>query len=348
MAVPLSPQQYDTDSKRMDFYGRVVAEIESGPGVQRAALSSNPPFTAEGNTHSFRIEGRAASPQDQFNDALYRESSGHYLQTLGAHLMAGRLLNDSDSPQSQPVVVINETFVRQFWPHSNPLGDKLKFNRADPKSPWRTVVGVIADVKERGLQLESKPAMYVPFTQVTQPDGDYLVVRTVANPASVVNPIRAAIARVDPEQPVTHVSTMDEFIELGIRDHAEQTRVLSIFAGLALFLAALGIYGVLAYSVAQRRKEIGVRIALGADVLNVTGLVLKQGMLLTGSGLLLGLGLAFAFTRAMNSLLFGVAPLDPVSFSSSLLILTAVSLAACLLPAVSAARVAPILALCEE
>ena len=348
MTMPLSPQQYNTDSKRMDFYERVIAEVESVPGVQRAALSSNPPFTAEGNTHSFRIDGRAPSPQDQFNDALYRESSGHYLQTLGAHLMSGRLLDDADSPQSQPVVVINETFARQFWPHSNPLGDKLKFNRADPKSPWRTIVGVISDVKERGLRLESKPAMYVPFTQVNQPDGDYLVVRTAVNPASVVNSIRAAIARVDPEQPVAQVSTMDETIELGIREHAEQTRVLSIFAGLALFLAALGIYGVLAYSVAQRRKEIGVRIALGADALNVTGLVLKQGMLLTGFGLLLGLGLALAFTRAMQGLLFGVAPLDPVSFSSSLLILLAASLAACLLPAVNASRVDPIVALREE
>ncbi len=348
MVLPLSPQQYDTDAKRVNLYQHVLEQVERLPGAKSAGFSSNPPFTSEGNTTGFRIAGRAPTPDDKFNDALYRESSGHYLQTLGAHAVAGRVLSDNDGPQSQPVVVINSTFVRRFWPHSNPIGEKLNLDSNDPKSPWRTIVGVIADVRERGLQLEDKPAVYIPLTQVSKPDAGYLVVRTTSEPTSLSNPIRAAVARVDPEQPVTRVSTLDELIQLGIRDHAEQTRVLSIFAGLALFLAALGIYGVLAYSVAQRRKEIGVRIALGADAVNITGLVLKQGMLLTASGLFVGLVLALGLTRAMQNLLFGVAPFDPLSFSSGLLILVSAALLACLLPAFKASRVNPILALREE
>ncbi len=346
MATPLSPQLYKSDVERLSYYSRVLQQVSQVPAVKSAAFSSNPPFTAEGNTTGFHIEGRAPKAEDQLNDALYREVSTGYLRTLGARLLSGRLLSDRDAPASQLVVVINETFAKRYWPGRSPLGSRIR--NGDEGVVWRTVIGVISDVKERGLKLDMKPAIYLPITQVKDINPGYLVVRTATDPLSLVNSIKAAVAAVNPDQPVANVKTMDEYVAGGMREQADQARLLGIFAGLALFLATLGIYGVLAYSIAQRRKEIGLRMALGAHAANVTRLVVKEGLSLTAFGLLSGLLLTFVCTRGMQTLLFGVQPLDPASLLGSLAILLIAALLACLLPALRAARVNPILALREE
>jgi ABC-type antimicrobial peptide transport system permease subunit len=209
-------------------------------------------------------------------------------------------------------------------------------------------VGVIADVRERGLQLDLKPGMYLPFPQVQQPSASYLIVRTAEDPNSLINSIRSAVWSVDPEQPMALIRTMDEYIERGVRDRSHQMKVLEIFAGLALFLAGLGIYGVLAFSVVQRRREIGIRRALGATSANVTGMILRNGLGLAVAGLIVGAFLAAASTRAMQSLLFGVKPIDPVSMCVAAAILLLSATAACLIPTMTAARVDPASVLRDE
>jgi ABC-type antimicrobial peptide transport system permease subunit len=190
--------------------------------------------------------------------------------------------------------------------------------------------------------------MYLPFSQVQQPSASYLIVRTAEDPNSLINPIRSAMWSVDPEQPMALIRTMDEYIERGVRDRSHQMKVLEIFAGLALFLAGLGIYGVLAFSVVQRRREIGIRRALGATSANVTGMILRNGLGLAVAGLIVGAFLAAASTRAMESLLFGVKPIDPVSMSVAAAIMLLSATAACLIPTLTAARVDPSAVLRDE
>jgi putative ABC transport system permease protein len=348
MLTPLSPQVYNSDPKILSYMDRVVGQVGKIPGVRGAGFASDLPFTSIGDTDGFLIENRPPSPDDNFNDALYREVSSNYLQVLGAHLASGRLIDSRDGVTQPLSVVINETFAHQFWPHQNPVGARLRFSSRTTATPWRTIVGVVADVKERGLTLDMKPAIYVPAAQVQQPSPDYLIVRTALDPVSLTSAIRSAISSVDPEQPVSTIRTMDEYAELEIRNRAHQMDVFALFAALALFLASLGIHGVLAYSVTQRRREIGVRIALGARTTNVTGLILKQGMLLTLIGLAVGSLLAAGSMGAMRSLLFGVSPLDPVVFSAGIAMLLLASLAACLVPALSASRVDPMLTLKDD
>lgn len=349
MATPLSPQVYDTDQKILSFMDQTIDRVGKMPGVRGAAFASDMPFTSEGDTDGFRIENRAPSPDDDFNDALYREISGNYLQVLDVQLVSGRLIDDRDASGRPLSVVINETFARRFWPHVNPVGARMRFTGSGPDAePWRTIVGVIADVKERGLQLGMKPAMYVPLAQVHQPSPDYLIVRTTLDPMGLLPDVRKAIASVNPEQPLAWIRSMDEYAEIETRNRAHQMGVFALFAGLALFLASLGIYGVLAYSVTQRRREIGLRIALGAQTANVTGLVLRQGMELTLIGLVVGCVLAAGALGALRGLLFGVSPLDPLAFSSGIATLLLASLTACLAPAISASRVDPMLTLKDD
>jgi putative ABC transport system permease protein len=348
MVMPISPKTYDTAPKIISYMDRVVDQTGKIPGVRGAAFASDLPFTSIGDTDGFRIENRAPSPDDNFNDALYREISGNYLQVLGAHLVAGRLIDARDGVNKPLSVVINETFARQFWPHESPVGAHLRLTDHAKTTPWRTIVGVVADIKERGLQLDMKPAIYLPASQVEEPSPSYLILRTALDPASLTPAIRRAVSSVNPEQPLALIRTMDQYADLEKRDREHQMDVFALFAVLALFLASLGIYGVLAYSVTQRRREIGVRIALGARTTNVTGLILKQGMVLTFIGLAVGSLFAAASMGAMRSLLFGVSPFDPTVFSAGVVMLLLASLAACLAPALSASRVDPMLTLKDD
>jgi len=349
MSTPLSQKAYDTDAKRVSFSDRVLAQVLRIPGVRAAGYASDMPFTSIGDTTGFLIEGRAVTPEDRFNDALYREVSAGYLQALGARLVEGRLLDERDTADAPRAVVINETFARRYWPGRSPLGARIILDD-DPhsKAPRPTVVGVIHDVRERGLALALKPAMYLPFRQVRRPGVDYLLVRTAVPPAGVINDVQRAIHSVDSEEPVRLVRTMQDSIDAETAGRNHQMRVLSLFAALALFLAALGIYGVLAYAVAQRRREIGIRRAFGADSVSVAALVLRQGFALTACGLAAGAALSWAATRAMHSLLAGVQPVSPglLAGAGGVLLLTA--FAACLAPSISAAHVDPAGILREE
>lgn len=347
LRTALGPK-YNDPVKRLGYYQRVLEQTSALPGVSGAAFASMLPFQSSGNTRRFQIEGVA--PDLNFSpDALFRIGTGSYLQTLGVKVREGRLFDDRDTGSSTPVIVINETFARHFWPGEPAIGHRISVSFPNPV--WRTVVGVVADVQERGYGLWMKPGAYVPAAQPVDIGGysaDYLVVRTKKAPTTLIEPMRKVITGVDPEQPVSNVQTMNEIVDENVADRRQQMTLLGSFAGLALLLASIGLYGVLSYSVSQRRREVALRMALGATPSKVTGMVVRHGIGLTGGGLLIGLLSSWAATRVLKNLLYGVSSTDPKTFGVVALLLTLVGLAACWIPARRATHVDPIVVLREE
>jgi putative ABC transport system permease protein len=346
--LPLPQSRYDTDAKIRNFYHRVLDELRSKPGITSAAFVSDAPFLSEGDTEGYTVEGAPPPEPGQVNDALYREVTPNYLSAVGAKLVEGRSLQESDTETSEPVVVVNEFLAQRHWPGQSAIGKHLRMGGYLAKEPWRRVVGVVADVRERGLLLGMKPGVYLSTEQVHRPDAECLVVRTQQDPMLVANTVRSAVWAVDSQQPLARTRSMDDIIEINVADRKRPMVLLGIFAGLALVLACLGIYGVLAYAVAQRTREIGVRMALGARPLDVTRLILARGLRLGLLGLAAGVGLAFLLGRLLQSLLFGVQPASPAVYAATSVALLLVAFLACVIPAQRAARLDPVVALRDE
>jgi putative ABC transport system permease protein len=339
--------RYSTDAQRMTFADSVIDRVRVLPGVAGAAYASDLPFSSIGDTTSFRVEGRPNTASAVDLDALYREATNGYLQTIGARLLAGRFYNEFDRASSQPVLVVNETFARAYWPApQSALGHRVLLG--GEKEPWRTIVGVVADIRERGLLLSMKPAVYLADDQVHLPDTTYLAVRTAGDPMAVLSAVRQAIWSVDREQPVSNPSSMRELMSQETGSRRQAMILLSAFAGLALLLAALGIYGVLSYAVTQRTREIGIRLALGAERRKVVGMMLRIGMSVASIGVALGVAAAFVLTRALAKLLYGVRATDPLTFAAVAAFLLAISAVACYVPARRAAGVDALIALRYE
>ena len=346
----LPDNKYRDHAQRDAFYDAVLARVRSLPGVVAAGYTTTVPLTWKGGTSRLTIEGRAPKP-GLGDDANHRQVTPDYLRALGLPLKTGRYIEESDGPRSQPVAVVNEAMARAFWPGADPLGKRFKVGGPASPNPWLTVVGVVADVRQMGLDAPVKPEMYLPFKQVNYNQWfapGYLVIRTSAEPASLTAAVRREVHAVDPEQPVSNVQTMAEILGEESAQRRVGMTLLAAFAGLALLLASLGIYGVLSFFVAQRTQEIGVRLALGASPRSILALVLGKGMRLTLAGLGLGLLGAFALTRLIESQLFGVSASDPVTYAGLALLLACVALLACYLPARRATKVDPMVALRYE
>ena len=346
MGVPLPEKKYDTNEKIRVFYRDVLDHARALPGVKSVGFGSDVPFTSVGDTEGYAIEGAPPTLPGQDNDALYREVTAGYLETIGGTLLEGRSLEDRDVESSQPVVVVNEFLAKRHWPGQDPVGKRLKLTGS--KEPWRTVVGVVKDIRERGLLLEMKPAVYVPVNQVDNPSPYFMVARTAQEPGSAANALRGAVWAVDSERPVAFIRTMDQLMEENVADRARPMMLLGIFAALALVLACIGVYGVLAYSVAQRTREIGLRMALGARPGDVTRMILGRGLRLSAVGLVAGAALAGLLGILLRTLLFGVTPAAPLVYAGTAGTLIVVALAACVIPAQRAARVDPVVALRDE
>jgi len=346
LRTALGPK-YNDNAAALEYQRRVLEQVSSLPGAQAASFASTLPFQSIGNTQGYRVEGVAPDPSFS-PDALYRSGSWNYLETLGVKLREGRLFDGSETANSPLVLIINETFARHFWPHESAIGHRISTDFPNPK--WRTIIGVVADVQERGYDVWMKPGVYFPTAQ--EPWGtrnaDFLVVRASGDPATLLLAIRRIVASIDPDVPVSNVQTMDDLIDATISNRQQQMSLLSAFAALALLLACIGLYGVLAYTVTQRSREIGLRMALGASSWNVTGLVVRHGLTLTASGLALGLAGSWASTRAIKTALYGVSATDPKTFLAVAALLILVALAACLIPARRAAQLDPIVVLREE
>jgi len=281
----------------------------------------------------------------------YRAASPGYLQTMGIDLVAGRAFTPNDKADSPPVAVINETLARRYFGTQNPIGKRIGLSRP---IDWREIVGVVRDVRNYGLAEEVKPECYLPFLQNAP---DYLagsaswmvmVVRTESDPLGYVGAIKGALHKIDPDQPIASIRPMTAYLAQSVAQRRFNMLLLAVFAGLALVLAAVGIYGVISYSVAQREREVGIRMALGAQTGDVLGLIVRQGMRPALVGLLAGIFAAAAMTRFMRSLLFQVSAIDPLVFAAVALVLALVAAIACVIPARRATRLDPVIALRSE
>jgi putative ABC transport system permease protein len=344
--LPLPQPKYDTDAKRRNFYRDVLDRLKVKPGVESAGFSSDAPFTSEGDTNGYLVQGEAPLQPGQVNDALYREVTPGYLATVGARVIDGRALQASDVETSEPVVVVSEFLAKRHWPGQSAVGKYMKVG--GEKDPWRRVVGVVADVRERGLLLGMKPAVYLSTEQVKRPGADYLVVRTKQKPMQLVKTVESSVWAVDGEQPVARVRSMDDIIEQSVADRKRPMVLLEIFAGLALVIACVGIYGVLAYTVTQRTREIGVRMAVGASPADVMKMIVGRGLKMGLIGLAVGLVLALALGRLLGTLLYGVKAVSPGVYAGTAVALVLAALLACWIPGQRAARVDPVVALREE
>ena len=347
LRTTLPREIYRESARRVAFFDRVVEGVRGLPGVTDAAYGSQLPFQSNGNTQSYRVEGRDFE-RGEATDALLRCGTNDYLKALRVQLVEGRLPDDHDTATSMPVIVINETLARRWWPHESALGHRITMAGRVPV--WRTIVGVVKDVRERGYEPELKSGVYIPYVQYpdTWAVPESLVVRTTGDPVALTSTVRRIIAGVDPQQPVVAVRTMEETLDRTVEDRTQQMTLLGAFAGLALLLASIGIYGVLSYLVTQRRREIGVRMALGATSGTVVSMVLRRGLALTGTGLAVGFVAAVLGTRAMKTMLYGVDAIDPATFAGVAGVLCAIAALACWVPAVRAARVDPIVVLRDE
>jgi putative ABC transport system permease protein len=343
MVVALPQARYADAVTRLAFYDRVVNDVRALPGVRGAAFGSTLPFQATGNTRFFSVEGRAPSPGEQ-PDALFRVGTGDYLRTLGVMSVEGRLIDDRDGVDAPRAVVVNETLARRFLLDGPALGRRISFG---PKEPSYTVVGVVKNVLERGYEQEEKPGVYLSAAQA-QGFGSNLVVRVTGDPLSYAPAVQRIIQQVDPDQPTRLVRSMNEIITLSVGDRRQHTALLVMFGTLAMIIAALGLYGLLAQTVSARGREIGIRIALGATWKSVIAMVMSRGMALTATGLAAGALIAWAVTRAMSALLYGVDAGDPLTFAAVAGLLGVVSIAACAIPAIRASRVDPMMVLRDQ
>jgi len=344
--------KYSSPQQRNNFYEQVLQRVEHMPGVVSAGYSTSVPLLWKGGTSGFYPEGVKDPIPGMAYDANHRQVTPDYLKTMNIPLRQGRYFTKGDNEHALPVAIINETMARQYWPGENALGRRFKIGDPDdPERPWTTIVGIVADVRQMGIDEPVKAEMYLPNRQITHNPWFIprdLAIRTNGDPMQLVGAVRQAIREVDPDQPVSNVATMAEVLG----DEAAQRRMgmimLVAFASLALVLASIGIYGVLAYFVTQHTNEIGVRLALGATPRNILFLVLKKGMGLTLIGVAIGVAASFAFTRWMSSMLFGVKASDPLTFVAVPLLLGLVALLACAIPARRATKVDPMVALRYE
>ena len=346
--VSLASARYSTPEIIQRTYPAIVDRLRRLPHVVSASANSTPPLAGGTVGVDVRVEGRTYAPGNE-PDARFHVVTAGYFETVRARLDAGRLFTDSDNGHAPLVAMINETLARRLWPNESAIGKRISCCAEGP-APWREVIGVVGDMRQF-LRREPVPELYVPIEQTPANTWTWhgnslaFVVRTDGDLADATREIRAAIAETDVTLPVYDALTYDELLKIASASNRFSTVLFSVLAGLALVLAAVGLYGVLAFSVAQRSFEMGVRVALGARPIDVLALVTRQGMLLVAAGLALGLAVAMAASRVMSSLLYQVAPTDPVTYLAAGVLLVVVGAVACYVPARRASRADPTTAL---
>jgi putative ABC transport system permease protein len=342
--VALSAERYAKDTDQLAFYEALTARLQRLPGVTHVSLAQSLPLTSEDNGTNMEIVGQPF-PRGQEEEARLRFIGLNYFETLGIPSVAGRAFAATDNQQAPRVALINEAFARRYFAGQNPLRQKLKLGWGgdEPKE----IVGVFGNVRHRGLNDEARPEMYVPLAQFPT-GGMRLLVRTQVPPETLSKTLVNAVHELDAQLPVTKLKTLAQYRSNTLALPRFNLFVLLTFAGLALTLSLIGLYGVMSYAVAQRTREFGLRLALGAQPPDILQLVLKQGLTVVGIGLAIGIALALVLTRVMQSLLFGVTATDPLTFIGVAVLLVAVALLSCWFPARRATKVDPMIALrCE-
>jgi putative ABC transport system permease protein len=347
--VSIPAAKYRSDTARVQFFQRAIETVRAVPGVSDAGITSTMPFTQSWSTGGFTVEGYQA-PQGQpgpWGDQ--RVVSPGFFTTIKVPLLKGRLFTEQDGASGPPVVVVDEEMVKRFWPNVDPIGKRVTFGnpQQDSSVQWITVVGVVGHTKHEGLDAESRVQLYHPYNRLDGfiSNNMFFAVRTAGDPDRAIAAVRSAIHTVDRDVPVAGVATMQTNIANSMGQRRFAMLLLGLFAVMAVVLASIGIYGVMSYSVTQRAHEIGIRMALGAARKNVLGMVMGQGLVLVGVGVLIGLAGAFGLTRLIASQLFGVKPSDPATFVLVALTLVGVAALATFIPAMRATRVDPVVAL---
>ena len=341
----LYESRYAQPHVRASFLRQVAERVRTLPGVKSASWVTDLPLSDNTDSLSFSIAGRPEPGPGKAREARFNVVGPGYFQTLGIPLLRGRDFTDHDTDAAPGVVLINQAMVRRFWTDEDPLGKQITM---DGKS-FFAIVGVVGNVHQVGQASESSPEVYLSYLQ-DPVDWPYrtLTVRTAGNPLKLVNLVKQAVWSVNKDQPVSNIHTMEQVLAESVAQPRIFTLLMGVFAALALGLASVGIYGVVSYSVSQRTHEVGVRLALGAERLDVLRLVVGQGMLLTGIGLGIGLAGAMALTRFLSSFLYGVRPTDPITFGLVAFVLAGVALLATYIPARRAMKVDPMVALRYE
>src|SRR5688572_742457 len=343
------PDAYDDAANRAPLVERAVARLSALPGAKSVAILYPMPLDGGGSQNSYHVEGTPAPEPGRWRTAEYFRASGNAFSTLEIPLIAGRTFGPQDTLTSPKVVIIDTVFVEKNFAGQKPLGKRIALGGRSPakESDWREIVGVVAHIQNYGLGQITREQTYVPHLQVSSSDLAFAI-RTEQSAAALATSLRATLREIAPELPVRDVQTMEELFTSNISTQRLSVLLLGTFAGLALVLAAVGLYGVLTYNVGQRTREIGVRIALGATPASVVTLILRQGFKLAAFGLALGLAASLAVTQLLKSVLFKTSPFDPISFAAVAIVLSAIGALACWLPARRATRVDPMCALRAE
>ncbi|HLJ51559.1 MAG TPA: ABC transporter permease [Bryobacteraceae bacterium] len=346
LRLAITDHKYHEKYQVADFYRTVVGRIERLPGVRSAAAVTAMPYSNHASGRIFTIEGRQLERGDR-PSAMYQVASAGYFETLHVPLLRGRVFDAGDGAQSQAVAVISERLAQRWWRDENPIGRRIRIGDASSRNPWVSVVGVVGDVVHNTYDRKPRATLYIPAEQAPERFMD-IGVRTAADPLLLASAVTAAIRSVDPEQPITEMRTLSKSIydqSIGLNYMAA---LMGVFGAIALILSAIGVYGVMAYMVSEQTQEIGVRMALGAHRLSVLQMVMRKGLVVTLTGLLVGLPAAYGFARLMASLVFGVSATDPATFVSIPLALLAAAALAIYLPARRAMNIDPIVALRYE
>ncbi|HYC33867.1 MAG TPA: FtsX-like permease family protein, partial [Gemmatimonadales bacterium] len=343
--ISLPEATYQEPQQVIGFYRRLVDEVRAIPGVQAVAAAEAVPMTGGGGSFGFAIQGRPAPAVQEWPIASMNNATPEYFRTMGIPLLRGRSLEPRDDHKVTDVAVVNETMARRFWPNASPVGARITFE-ADMKH-WIEIVGVVGDVRDRELGRAAEPQVYVAHAQWGSP-AMTLVVRTAGDPLELLRPVQTAARKLDPDIPVAEARTMEQALETSLTSQKVRTAIFGAFATLALLLAAVGIYGIMAYLVTQREREIALRMALGASRSEVVSRVIGQSVRLAIPGLVLGVAGALASARVLAGFLYEVRPLDPATLGAVPLAVTLLVSAAALVPARRAARTEPMAVLRSE
>jgi putative ABC transport system permease protein len=326
----------------------LVADTRSLPGVTSATVGSDTPLDGAWN-HTFTAEGHEAEQSAGLPMAWHTLVDTNYFESLRIPLIHGRLFSSAEIHTPSQVVIISEGMAKHYWPNEDPVGRRLKWGGAVNHNPWYTIVGVVGDIKQGPLDAATKPHTFEPFVQACSGErlcsGRFLFVRSQRRPHELASEIRRVVQHLDPEQPIGPVVSMDEVVSTSLAPRRFNTFLLGLFAASALLLAAIGTYGVLAYNVTRRRRELGIRMALGARSAEILQLVLAKGLRLAFLGLAIGLVASLVLTRVIKTLLYEVSATDPLTFAAVTLVFLGVALLACWIPGRRATRVNPVTAL---
>lgn len=344
--VELPSSKYKDDAKISEFYAQLLERIRQLPGVRSASGDAYLPFTGNIAGTGVEVDGRPPLPAAEQPEVDVAVVEPHFFETLGIPLLSGRSFTDREAREVTHTVVVSQSMAKKLWPNEDPVGKRVTIHMKDQDVPSQ-VVGVVGDVRHAGLDANANATAYWPHPELAY-NFMTLVIRTDGDPLALAPAVRQAVWSLDKDQPVVDIRTMEDLLWVSLARARFSTVVLGVFAGMALLLAITGIYGVVSYSVAERTREIGIRVALGAQRSDVLRMVLRQGLILAGFGIGIGLAAALALTRLMTSLLFGTSASDPTTFACVAGLLLMVALSACCLPARSAMKIDPMVALRYE